>query len=36
MMMARKKQEGLGEKHKNLLEVIEHYNEKNGYPAFDT
>lgn len=32
MMMARKKQEGLGEKHKKLLGVIERYSEKNGYP----
>ncbi len=31
-MMARKRKEGLGDKHKKLLEVIERYNEKNGYP----
>jgi len=31
-MMARKKQKGLSEKHKRVLDVLEHYTEQYGYP----
>jgi repressor LexA len=31
-MMARKAKKGLSEKHKRILEVLEHFNEENGYP----
>jgi repressor LexA len=32
IMMARKKQKGLNEKHKRVLDVLEHYTEQHGYP----
>ena len=31
-MMARKKQKGLSDKHKRILDVLEHYTEQHGYP----
>jgi repressor LexA len=31
-MMARKKQKGLSEKHKRVLDVLEHYTDQHGYP----
>ncbi len=31
-MMARRKKEGLSDKHKKVLQVLESYTEKNGYP----
>ena len=31
-MMARKKQKGLSDKHKRILEVLERYTDQNGYP----
>jgi repressor LexA len=31
-MMARKKQKGLSDKHKRVLDVLEHYTEQHGYP----
>ena len=31
-MMARKKQKGLSDKHKRVLEVLERYSEQHGYP----
>ncbi len=30
--MARRRRQGLTEKHKRILEVLEHYTDKNGYP----
>ena len=31
-MMARKKQKGLSDKHKRVLDVLELYTEQHGYP----